>query len=167
MRPLCCLVGIAAALIALTSGLSAGDAKKSLEGDWDIVSMSMGGRPAPAKVLDAVFIRATATTLVPALKLENKEETTGKLEYKITGPKDLVLTQRSKIVTKGSDVVQEKLTTKLGIFEFNGDTLKLSWSEPDFAKKDGGAKESPAARPANFDGGDGIFSAVLKRRAGK
>ena len=170
MRPLCSLVGIAAALVAITSGLSAGDAKKTLEGDWDIVSMSMGGRPAPAKVLDAVFIRATATTLVPTFKLENKEESSGKLEYKITGPKELVLTQKSKIVKKGTDVVEEKVTTKLGIYELSGDNLKLSWAEPDFAKiedKTTNKETHPATRPTNFDGGDGIFSAVLKRRTAK
>ena len=80
----------ATVLVLLASRMPAGDEKKiSLAGDWAVTAMSKDGNAAPAQLLENVFIRATATTIVPVAKKDQKEDERSKLEYKIVGAKEI------------------------------------------------------------------------------
>ncbi len=153
-------LGVLSVVFALAGSLTAGGEKKiSLAGDWEIVSMSKDGKDAPKEALENIFLRGTADSLVPTSKKDLKEDIGEKLEYKIDGARNVDLFQN----------VSDMTTIRRGIFEVSGDTVKICWSERSFAVKDKDGKlkvgDTAPARPANFDGGQGIFSAVLKRKA--
>lgn len=140
------------AVVLLVVLAAAGAAQEpTLEGDWDFVSASEDGKALPAAMIAEHMMRGTKTTIAMWSHVEKKEIPGSKLDYKILAGKNLDVSQ--KLPKKGSK--DEFITvTKRGIFELKGDTLKLSWFEV--------PKES---RPANFDGGPGLFAAVLKRKA--
>ncbi len=162
-------LGLAATLLTLASSLPAGDDKKpTLAGEWEVVSMSKEGKVAPKEQLENVLIRGSAETIVPVMKKEQKEDESSRLEYKFISPKEIDLLQKVKVVVKGGEPA-DAISIRRGIYEFAGDTVKLCWSEGAVAKKGADGKieihEKAAPRPTTFDGGRGIVSLVLKRKA--
>ena len=156
-------------LVFLASRMPAGDEEKiSLAGDWAVTAMSKDGNAAPAQLLENVFLRATGTTIVPVAKKDQKEDERSKLEYKIVGAKEIDLYEKIRIAQKGEDKETESVSIRRGIYELTGDTLKLCWSEGSLAKKDANGKleanDKVPARPTAFNGGPGLFNAVLKRQ---
>jgi uncharacterized protein (TIGR03067 family) len=159
----------AAALMVASLALAthAGAPKTGLEGDWDVVAMSRDGKSAPAEVLTEAFIRFTANAMVPVQKKTQKEQTPAKLGYKIVGAKQIDLTNVVLVGDSKLEKPTEKIVTKHGIFELAGDTLKIAWTETGATQIDDAGKITPlppGTRPANLNGGPGVFAAVLKRR---
>ena len=169
MTVLRCGSALAAALLVLASSVSAGGDKISIVGDWEIVSMTKDNIAAPKDVVENVFLRVTATALVPVTKKDLKEQEKEKLDYKIVGPKEIDLYQVLKLTKKGEDKETESTSLRRGIFELSGDTLKICWSGGAIAKKDKDGKIEPGEaappRAAAYENGVGKFNAVLKRKA--
>lgn len=126
-------VGIAAAQDA-----PKGDPK--LVGEWTVVSAVKGGDKIPDEKAKAMLVVFTDKSV--SVKEENREE---KAEYKAD--------PSAKVKT--IDVVPEKApagTVVKGIYELNGDDLKMTFN------KDGD-------RPKDFKGdGDTVMLMVLKRK---
>jgi len=142
------------AVVSLVSGgaLLGGDAKetgekdlKKIQGTWRFVSQEWQGQARPAQDVAKLTITFTGD------KWEVRDD--GKLVQGGTNKLDPTKkpAQVDAAVTEG----EGKGTTMLGIYEVNGDTMKVCF--------DPQGKE----RPTNFASKEGQFSAVTKREKQK
>jgi uncharacterized protein (TIGR03067 family) len=113
-----------------------------IEGTWTVASREFIGRKTPEEELKAlkVTIKDGTITIDDGKK---KEKHTFKLDP----------SQKPKAIDLANTGIEDKETT-LGIYELDGDTLKICWSEKD-----------PDHRPTNFVGDEnsGQTLMVLKR----
>ena len=114
------------------------DAKK-MQGEWQVVKASRGGRELPAEIREKMKI-TFGKGKVTVSDGQRDEDATFTLDP----------TKKPKLINisgqKGGD---NKVS---GIYELSGDSLKIAWTQP------GGE------RPTAFKSGEGINLLVLKRK---
>jgi uncharacterized protein (TIGR03067 family) len=136
----------AVALVLVAAAMASADdatkkAQKMIQGTWEPVRLSFGGKPDPTPAKDLptrIFDGDKLTTKDPGKKTE--EQATFKLDAS-KEPKQIDIAQ------KGGKTVQ-------GIYVLEGDTLKIAY-------KLGGQE-----RPTKLDD-DGVFVETLKRQVKK
>lgn len=146
MRATC--LSLAAVVSLLVNFTLSADEKKPLEGDlkkiqgtWKFVAHELGGQPAPAEQIAKMEITFTGDKFKVLADGKMVQEGTQKLDgNKKPG-------QIESKVTGG----EQKGSTLLGIYELDGDTIKVCF---DLTGK---------ARPTSFKAKEGQFSATLKR----
>lgn len=147
------VVAFVVAFIAAAS--SAQGPVVSLEGDWEFISASERGKPLPDAMITTHIMRGTKTTIAVWSTKNDKELPGSKLDYKILDGKNIDVSQTLPSPKKDAKPGETVTLVKRGIYELKGDMLKLAWMENTGAE----------GRPENFDGGGGVFAAVLKRKA--
>jgi uncharacterized protein (TIGR03067 family) len=116
----------ALALLALglltASGAARGDdaQKDKLEGTWQVVQVESGGQQVPANGLKEMQVVLTQDNLAIQLSPARKQLGT----YR-TDP-----TRRPKAIDLLATVGPDKGKTLAGVYQLDGDTLKLCFSEP-------------------------------------
>jgi len=109
---------------------------EKLQGTWKVVAAEVQGMPVPAQKLGNVRV-----TFAKGAYTFQADGETQKHEYKLDSsksPKQIDLIQRREVLNK--DSTKEVLTElRPGIFELNGDDLKLCYED-----------EDPKKRPAEF-----------------
>jgi uncharacterized protein (TIGR03067 family) len=115
------LSAVLTALLIVLSGVS-GDEKKDdekIQGNWTVVSREFIGKKTPEAELKAlkVTIKDGTITMDDGKKKE-------KIPYKLDPSK------KPKAIDLANTGIESKETT-LGIYELDGDTLKMCWSEKD------------------------------------
>lgn len=151
------IVGLAAfltAFVAVTFGLlsvTAGDAKKPLEGDWEVVSMRKGSDNAPDDVVKNTILRISADTISVLQRKGDELTEKHKLGYKVVGDKAMDLTK------------PDQKDVKQGLYELKDGQLKLAIFEGGVPDGNGNFKEL-TGRPKSFDDTPGQLNIVLKRK---
>jgi uncharacterized protein (TIGR03067 family) len=109
---------IAALLVAAPAEDAKKDAKK-IQGNWTVVSREFIGNKTPEAELKAlkVIIKDGTITIDDGKKIE-------KIPYKLDPSK------KPKAIDLANTGIENKETT-LAIYELDGDTLKICWSEKD------------------------------------
>jgi uncharacterized protein (TIGR03067 family) len=117
------VVNLSAALAALFIGLSGASGgekdEEKIQGNWTVVSREFIGKKTPEAELKAlkVIIKDGTITMADGKKKE-------KMPYKLDPSK------KPKAIDLANTGIENKETT-LAIYELDGDTLKICWSEKD------------------------------------
>lgn len=137
------LSAVLSALIVL-SGVSGGEKKdeEKIQGNWAVVSREFIGKKTPEAELKAMKVTIKDGTITMDDGKKKK-----KIPYKLDPSK------KPKAIDLANTGIEGKETT-LAIYELDGDTLKICWSEKD--------PEHRATRFAS-DKGSGQTMIVLKR----
>ena len=166
----CLAFTVASIGLAASASLQADDAK-SIQGTWQVVSLSKGSSPPPKEYANAKM-RITADKLI--MITGDKEEP---IKYRLnpkTNPKEIDLFVPRKIAVIKKDGAKDKETTTLdvllrGIYELNGDELMICFHTPPrpaptkdkIASKPEQQPES--VRPKAFKSAEDTVLLVLKR----
>jgi uncharacterized protein (TIGR03067 family) len=124
---------------------------EKLQGTWKVVAAEVEGMPVPSQKLGNVKV-----TFAKGTYTFQADGQTQKHEYKLDSsksPKHIDLIQRKELLNKDS-TKELRIEIRAGIFELNGDELKLCYEEED-------AKKRPAEFKSKKD--TGIFYLQLRR----
>lgn len=126
-----------------------------IQGKWTVVSIRYKGKDVPAEDFSDTRARIDADTITFVYPgKESKEE---KLSYRLNAgglPRSIDLVRKFQAVAPGDAKPSERTLQLAGIYEINGDELKLCWRMPPISKK-GGERMildtgKPTTRPKNF-----------------
>src|SRR5262249_45781648 len=129
MMRLCSVLLVAGAALALAADEKKDDAKdelKKFEGTWVLVSSEQNGEKAPEEALKKARPKATAKGDKVTLFAEDKEV------MQLTFTVDP--TKKPKTIDSTATTGPDKGKKSLGIYEFDGDTLKICYNEKERPK---------------------------------
>jgi uncharacterized protein (TIGR03067 family) len=116
------LAGLALALAALTLSARAGDGKKDrerLQGTWKLVKLFAKGEAVPAKLLEGTTLVIKGETMITVVVKNGKEK-------KLKGTYKLDPSRKPREIDIVADEGPNKGTKELGIYELDGDTLRVA-----------------------------------------
>jgi uncharacterized protein (TIGR03067 family) len=117
--------GLAVGLLALSLGARAGDAKKDreqLQGTWRLTKVLAKGEEVPPKLFEGGALLVEGDVMTTVSRSGGKEQRQ-KGNYKLDPAK------KPKEIEVVSEAGPDKGTKALGIYELEGDTLKLALSK--------------------------------------
>ncbi len=158
-----CLAAMAVLTLSLSVAFT-GDAKpddaKNIQGTWKVVSFKGSNESPSEEELSKVRVRIKDDQLIFVV---NGSDSEGALKFRLDTAKklkefDFIFVIRASAKSKGSEPLHP------GIYELNGDELKICWRlvKP-IATKDKDKKTEMAVRPKEFKSDDNHTLLILKR----
>lgn len=167
-----CLLAVAVSLICLRVGMS-GEAKKSadaknIQGTWKFVSFdfpSANMKPEEvAEIIKKARVKITATEMTFAMEGEKKEE---RIQYRLYRDRAKVMDRFADTIVRFNGIPMDVRQWWPGIYELNGDFLKICYTDSSVSREPNEDKLDPArierARPKEFKATQKTAIMILKR----